>query len=129
MINAVYPNRFNKTEGGILQLRTQIEQSKILQKFQPVILHALQGDYQSANEMRMDLLQVINKPLSDTKPVSSKQTVQSKPQHYSSKRGQINSRQVKLRQHKKKKSRSLETVIILVIVFVFYAFYIFGELI
>ena len=129
MINAVYPNRFNKTEGGILQLRTQIKQSRTLQKFEPVILHALQGDYQSANEMRMDLLQVMDKPLTDTKPVSSKQSVQNKPRHYASKQSQMNSRQVKQRQHKKKKSRSLETVIILIIVFVFYAFYIFGELI
>jgi serine/threonine protein kinase len=128
MINVAYPNRFNKTQGGILQLRTQIEQSKTLQKFEPVILHALQGDYQSANEMRMNLLQVINKPLNETKSAYSKQR-QSKPQHYSSKPSQMNSRQVKQRQHKKKKSKSLETVIILVIVFVFYAFYIFGELI
>ena len=28
MINTVYPNRFNKKEGGILQLRTQIKQSR-----------------------------------------------------------------------------------------------------
>ena len=41
-----------------------------------MILHALQGDYQSANEMRMDLLQVMDKPLTDTKPVSPKQSVQ-----------------------------------------------------
>jgi serine/threonine protein kinase len=129
MINAVYPNRFNKKEGGILQLRTQIRQSRTLAKFESVILHALQGDYQSADEMRMDLLQVINKPLTDTKPASSKQSVQNKPRHYASKQSQMNSRQVKQRQHKKKKSRSLETVIILIVVFVFYAFYIFGELI
>ena len=129
MINAVYPNRFNKKEGGILQLRAQIRQSRTLAKFEPVILHALQGDYQSADEMRMDLLQVMDKPLTDTKPVSPKQSVQNKPRHYASKQSQMNSRQVKQRQHKKKKSRSLETVIILIVVFVFYAFYIFGELI
>ena len=68
MINAVYPNRFNKKEGGILQLRDTIRQkSELLPKFEPVILHALQGDYQSADEMRNDLLQVMDKPLSDTK--------------------------------------------------------------
>ena len=64
----------------------KLNKVELWQKFEPVILHALQGDYQSANEMRMDLLQVMNKPLNDTKPVSPKQSVGSKSRHYSSNR-------------------------------------------
>jgi serine/threonine protein kinase len=129
IINSVYPKRFNKTQGGIVQLRSQISQSKPLQKLESVILRALEGNYQSAGEMRLDLLQAINKPSNHTKPTSSRQTRQSRQSNHSTKPNQTNSRQGKHRQQKGKKSGSFETIIILVIVFVFYAFYIFGELI
>src|SRR3954464_3351657 len=61
MINTAYPKRFNKTTGGIVQLRDHINQNKQLKKFEVVILHALQGHYRSAEEMRNGLLQVITK--------------------------------------------------------------------
>lgn len=132
MMNAAYPKRFNKVQGGIAQLRNQVNQNKLLQKFEPVILRALQGHYHSAGEMRIDLLDLINNASHQTKPASSKQTRQGQrhqQQPNSNKRSQANSRHLKQMQQKRKRSGLLETIVIFVIVMLFYAFYIFGELI
>ena len=68
MINTAYPKRFNKTTGGLAELIDKVKQSPSLQKVEVVIVHALQGDYQSASQMRYDLLQVMSKNQSDIAP-------------------------------------------------------------
>ena len=127
MMNTAYPKQFNKTEGGIVQLRNQINQSKILSKFEPVILRALQGHYQSAGEMRQDLLQHIDQMNVKPKTTSTTRQTGRVRKSQTSANNNLRSNQTKHRQ--KKKARSVETVLILVIVMLFYAFYIFGELI
>lgn len=116
MINTAYPNRFNKTTGGIVQLRDHINQSKQLKKFEVVILHALQGHYHSAEEMRNGLLQVISKDHQDP----GKATRQTRSRHSAN-------RQVK--QKSQKKSGRMETLLIFTIVILLYVFYIYGQLI
>lgn len=127
MINTAYPKRFTKTQGGITQLRQAIHQSPLLVKFEPILVEALQGHYQSASEMRDSLLQLINHKQSQA-TTGSRQTRQSTKVH-SSKTNRSRSQTVGQRQKSRKKGRSLETVIIFVVVMLFYVFYIFGELI
>ena len=61
MMNTAYPKQFNKTTGGLVELVGKVKQSPTLQKVEFVIIHALQGDYQSASQMRNDLLQAMSK--------------------------------------------------------------------
>ena len=51
-----------------MELIDKVKQSTSLQKVEVVIVHALQGDYQSASQMRNDLLQVMSKNQSDMRP-------------------------------------------------------------
>jgi serine/threonine protein kinase len=60
MINTAYPKRFEKTSGGLAQLRSAIQQQPELRKFEKVILKALQGQYSSAMQMRADLLNLMS---------------------------------------------------------------------
>jgi len=116
MINTAYPNRFTKTSGGLVQLRDQIKQSKQLEKVEVVIMHALQGDYLTAVQMRNDLLQVINKDHSDRRPVSRQTRSKNSAKHQVS-------------QRKRKKGGWTETFLLLTIVLLFYVLYIYGQLI
>jgi serine/threonine-protein kinase len=56
MLNTAYPNRFSKKSGGLLQLREAIRQKPELLPFEKVIVKALEGRYQSAKQMRAELL-------------------------------------------------------------------------
>jgi serine/threonine protein kinase len=59
MINTAYPKRFNKTNGGISQLRGAIRQRQELLTLEKVIIKSLQGNYISAKQMRADLLNIM----------------------------------------------------------------------
>jgi serine/threonine-protein kinase len=121
MINVVYPKKFNKTTGGISQLHEQIKNSKLLVKFESVLLNSLQGNYQSALEMRNDLLKIIsNKSIKPQTRRSSASTTPSKRHKTVTRRSGSNN---------KRKSGFLETSLILIIVLFFYVVYILGELI
>jgi serine/threonine protein kinase len=115
-INTAYPNRFSKNTGGIAQLSSMIKQKKSLQKLESVILHALQGDYQSADEMRNDLIKAINKE-KDIHRTSgqTRSTVKSKsvinPKH----------------QKKGKKGGLMETFVIFMMIFFLYVIYIYVQ--
>lgn len=129
MINTAYPKQFAKTTGGIMQLRDQVNQSKELQKFEAVIIHALEGHYQSAEEMRNDLLKYLSH-VSGNRHTSSRQT---------STRSRVNRQKVSVsgqtgvktnasRQVKQKKGSFVETFSLIMVVLLFYMFYIFGQL-
>ncbi|MCM3570790.1 serine/threonine-protein kinase [Neobacillus mesonae] len=60
MINSAYPKRFNKTTGGITQLRGAIRERPELRPYEAVIVKALQGHYTSANQMRAELLNCLS---------------------------------------------------------------------
>lgn len=116
ILNTEYPKRFSKTTGGIDQLRGIIKQKAALHKYEQVILNALQGKYQSAREMRTDILQQINNQstpaASQTGKNKSRQTIQQTRQAY-----------------RKKKGSWLETVLIIMIVSFLYFVYIYGQFI
>src|SRR4051812_18946511 len=82
MINTSYPNRFSKKTGGISQLREAIRQKPELLPFERVLVRSLQGGYQSAKQMRTDLLALVtNQQVSDNapEPSVSKQASFNKP--------------------------------------------------
>lgn len=117
MINTAYPKKFNKNGGGLAQLKMMIKQKKMLEKFEGVILHALQGHYQSAAQMRRDLLISVNK-----EQTVSRSAVQ---------RSRMTKPAGAKRRHQQKGKRGgiMETVIIFLIVVSFYVIYLFGQLI
>jgi serine/threonine protein kinase len=117
MINTAYPKRFNKTTGGITQLRDYMNQSKQLKRFETVILHALQGHYHSAEEMRNGLLQIISTDHQDGQKV----TRQTRRSGHSANRS--------VQQKKPGKGGMIETAVIFTIVILLYVFYIYGKLI
>ncbi|MEH7354768.1 protein kinase family protein [Neobacillus drentensis] len=129
MINTAYPKRFNKTTGGISQLREAVRQKPELIKFEKVIVKALQGYYTTAKQMRADLFNIMvekkipNPPLRSTGAVfhSSSQTQQKKM-----KGNQPISRQAYRR--KKKKSGWMEFLFISVVLGILYAWYTLNNL-
>ena len=120
MINTAYPNRFSKKTGGISQLREAIRQKPELLPFERVLVRSLQGGYQSAKQMRTDLLALVtNQQVPDTapEPSVSKQASFNKP-----KANQYPSRKT---YKKKKKSRGwVETLFILLLMVCLYIMYI-----
>ena len=114
MINTVYPKRFNKNGQGLTQLTSMIKQSKLLEKFEGVILSALKGKYQTAAQMRRDLIAAVNKENPITRTAAHKARTASSP---------------KRQQSKGRKGGFMETFIIFLIVVSFYVIYMFGQLI
>lgn len=116
MINTIYPKRFKKTSGGILQLKEMIRQKSELRKLDGVLLNALQGNYSSAGQMRTDMLNALKHVPHQTQqaPNVTRKTYSTKSRAQHTKR--------------KRKSNTIETLIIAAIIVVLYTMYIFGQL-
>jgi serine/threonine protein kinase len=125
MINTSYPKRFNKTSGGISQLKEAIRFKKELIPLEGVILKALQGHYVSAKEMRMDLLRLaINKDLPDP-PIRSSAARNNDQNNQTGSQSQTRQKYKK----KKKRNRWGETLIILTVIALLYFMYILSQFI
>ncbi|HJV16253.1 MAG TPA: protein kinase family protein [Bacillales bacterium] len=122
MINTAYPKRFNKTSGGILQLKEAIGQKKELILLEKVILKSLQGHYGSAKEMRLDLLSLAVKKNQPTQSVTQNRLTQTKSPPAQKK---LQTRQSYKK--KKKKSGWIETAIIFMVIVLFYIMYILSQ--
>jgi serine/threonine-protein kinase len=127
MINTAYPNRFSKKTGGIVQLRDAIRQKPELVPFERVIVRALEGTYQSAKQMRTDLLALVTKQQASpatAEPSTSKQGTMNKQQvnTIKPKNNQYPSR--KTYKKKKKKTGWIETLFIMALIFCLYMIYI-----
>jgi serine/threonine protein kinase len=131
MINTDYPKRFNKTIGGITQLKDAIRKQKDLLPFEKVILKALQGNYTNALQMRTELMSLTlerqnpgSVQKSTTTAANPKSTIQTQKiiQTGSRPKSRQNYRK------KKKKSRWAETIIITMSIALLYFLYIFQKL-
>lgn len=115
LINTAYPKRFNKSTGGVTQLQEMIRRAKPLQKYEAVIVNALHGKYQSAKEMRFDMIRNLNEPIkhaqSSYRKGSAKQPIQKSRQS----------------QHKRK-GGWLETTLIVMVISILYMIYIYGQI-
>ncbi|MDQ0202141.1 protein kinase domain-containing protein [Neobacillus ginsengisoli] len=125
MINTAYPKRFNKTAGGLSQLREAIKQQPELVPLEKVILKALQGQYVNAKQMRADLLDLmVDKTTQDkSPPLRTKQAESKTPPANNPEKSKAITRQHYRR--KKKKSRWLETMLIAAGIILLYVVYIF----
>lgn len=107
-INSEYPKRFQKTIGGIKQLEQMVKQKRELLPFEKPILKALKGKYQSAHEMRQEILQIIQRD----------HTGQGKCA------GKVKQNPMK----RKKKRKTAETFFIVAIIFLLYFIYLMDQL-
>jgi serine/threonine protein kinase len=131
MINTAYPKRFNKTTGGISQLREAIRRQKDLHPFEKVIVKALQGYYTNALQMRTELMSLtLSRQNSGTAHTFTSTTANPKSTIQTQNKVQTGS-QPKSRQNyrkKKKKSSVAETFIITMSIALLYFLYIFQKL-
>ncbi|MGJ7923185.1 protein kinase domain-containing protein [Neobacillus sp. LXY-4] len=114
IINTVYPKRVNKTNGGLHQLKNLIDQKRELKKIEGILLHALQGTYSSAGQMRREMLNALNQTSQKAQPTKSRAS------HIKGSRSQNTKR--------KKHNGMIETVIITSVILLLYTFYVFGQL-
>ncbi|MBP3039307.1 protein kinase family protein [Bacillaceae bacterium Marseille-Q3522] len=113
IINTAYPKRFKKLSGGINELRMKIRQHSSLHKYETLLLKALQGQYQTAVEMKEAFFASINGD------AGSRQTpATTRAAHKTQKRQTV--------QGKKRRKKGLfETICIIIIVFFLYMAYIY----
>jgi serine/threonine-protein kinase len=105
MINACYPNRFEKRGNGKEQLRTIISSNSYLKTYEKVLLRAIEGQYHAASEMKKDLIQLIHQSSSRKgKRVENKQ------------------------KQSRKKNRWLETAFLVVCVLFAYVLYLYFKI-
>lgn len=116
MVNTVYPKRFNKTAGGLKQLQQMISQKGELKKVEPVLSKALQGGYDSASQMRQEMLSVLNPTpraiAQSNKPLRQQRVIASRTNQ----------------SRKRKKGGVLETIVITAVILFLYSLYIFEQL-
>ncbi len=67
-VNAAYPSRFTRKEGGLAQLRPLIMNNAELRTFSGVLLQALEAKYSSAAEMKDDLIDAAKKKEAKNRP-------------------------------------------------------------
>lgn len=126
MINTAYPSRFNKTSGGISQLKGAIRQRKELSLLEGVILKALQGHYASAKEMRKDLLALAinkNKPEPQIRSSTTKSNGQNMQMGKKANQNQTRQKYKKRR----KKNYWIETMVVLTVICLLYFIYILNQ--
>ncbi|WP_308216642.1 protein kinase domain-containing protein [Pseudalkalibacillus decolorationis] len=119
IINFAYPSRFEKKEGGWEQLKRYIDKERWLRKYSRFLDKAINGQYQSALEMKQDLLSYYSKK---TSPTIHKRT---KSISYHKKPNP----QMRYQKKKVQKRRGyLETILIVLIMFAFYVIYLIGHM-
>lgn len=128
MINTAYPKRFNKTVGGMIQLKEAIRQKPELHPFEKVILKALQGRYTTALQMRSELLEHFNDEPAKNLPKKAPAPAARKQQ---SGMKQTKASPAITRRHYrkiKKKKGWMEFFVITLVLGLLYGFYIFMKL-
>jgi serine/threonine protein kinase len=131
MINTAYPKRFNKTTGGISQLREAIRRQKDLLPYEKVIVKALQGYYTNALQMRTELMSMTLGKQNSGSVHKSTPTTANHTRTIQTQKIVPTGSQPKTRQNyrkKKKKSRWAETFIITMSIVLLYFLYIFQKL-
>jgi serine/threonine protein kinase len=126
IINTFYPKRFNRSTGGITQLREAIRKEKDLIPFEKVLVKSLQGQYVNALQMRADILSMTKVKNNTESDQTQVQRTQKSVQKVVQQGTQPKTRQGYRK--KKKKSRWIETMVIATAIASFYILYIFQKL-
>ncbi|MBY0095463.1 serine/threonine protein kinase [Mesobacillus maritimus] len=119
IVNTSYPRRFNKTTGGLPQIMGMVKQKQELAKYETVINKALSGHYQTAGEMRRDVLSVLQPRKSGASSAQQAQA-KSRVQVHKTRTGKHSSKP-------KKKSHFLETVFLIAAISMMYFFYLYSQ--
>lgn len=119
IVNTAYPKRFNKTTGGLTQLMEMVKQKQELTKYEVVIQNALSGRYQTAGEMRKDILKVLQ-PSKSRSGSAQQAQAKSRVQIHKTRTGKHSSKP-------KKKSHFLETVFLIAAISMIYFFYLYSQ--
>jgi serine/threonine-protein kinase len=124
IINSAYPGRFQKKGEGYKQLNDLIKQKKELHPYRKMLDKALRGQYDSALQMREDLVTVLSKQ-NHSKKKGPNQTATGQQQT-----AQPSTRQARRSQnHSKKKSGGFfETFLLVAIISMLYVLYIYEQL-
>ncbi|RSK25500.1 protein kinase family protein [Bacillus sp. HMF5848] len=131
MMNAAYPNRFDKTDQPRLQLRQKLENSNLLKPYREFIWRALNGQYQSAKEMRQSLLTILSKNSSTRKAQTSSQQTPPNKKRVAATGSRHVTKPSKNKQTRGKTTRKrgfIETLFIAILLLLAYGFYIYSEL-
>lgn len=112
MINVYYPNRFDKNDDGLKQLKQKIEKVPLLKNYQYVLMQALQGKYSNAQMMRKDMIELIS-------------TVTHQPRGRKEKVRLKNKKKLGV---KKKSKGIIETVLFASFLLLAYILYLFGQM-
>ncbi len=129
MINAAFPKRFSKTADGKEQLKNVIRTNTMLRKYEKVLLNALMGRYQSAAEMRTDMiLHLSQKIVQPDQPPTRSNRHQIKKQSKPVSRTRPVSNNKTVPQKQKPKGGLAETVLIVLFVTLAYVLYIYGQI-
>lgn len=129
IINTAYPKRFNKTTGGLNQLIKMVNEKPELSKYKNVILFALQGQFNTATEMRNYLLNTVgSSSRPNTQTNVNAQTNRSNGTINNQTRQAQNSKSRIVKKKQKKKQGVMETLAIIFFVTLMYAFYILEKL-
>ncbi|MGA4722392.1 serine/threonine protein kinase [Fictibacillus nanhaiensis] len=113
MVNLAYPSRFTKNGDPDKQFQSKITGSPMLKPYAPILQKAWNGKYRSAEEMRNELVLLLNANDKARSPQTQRNSTQ-KPA----------SRQA---QKKKKSNFIVETFLVFTFVFVVYFFYMLGQ--
>ena len=120
-INAYYPVRFSKNGDGSKQLVEMIKQKKELVPYRMLLQKALSGTYRSAEEMRNDLVGILQNQKKQPEPQSPSPSPQKTPvtrsRKHTKKRGKVH----------RKKGGLIETMLLVSIVCFLYVLYIYGQ--
>ncbi|REJ31329.1 MAG: serine/threonine protein kinase [Caldibacillus debilis] len=109
IINAYYPERFPKREGGLGQLKKAIRDKEGLRRYESPLIRALTGQYAAAGEMKRDLYALYGQ---ERRPGERRRSQGANP----AKTGDG------------KKGRMWETVIVVLLILGVYALYIFQQI-
>lgn len=118
IINTSYPKRFEKNTGGIGELKKKIKEKQALLRYESVLMSALEGKYDSAQEMRQALLRTLNEE-------QKKESVKPK----SKSRQQRTGRAAAAKQPPKGKGGFFETAMLVLIISFLYFIYLYGQLV
>lgn len=116
MVNLAFPSRFEKKKDGRQQLKEVIRSSPLLTNYQSILLKGLYGKYQSAEEMRNDLVSSLNN--------KGRSKVSAPSQTTSGASGRSAHKKVI---KKKKRAMMFETVLLGSFLFIVYLFYLISQ--
>jgi serine/threonine protein kinase, bacterial len=116
MVNLAYPSRFTKKSDPDKQMQEVIKGSPMLKPYSYILEKAWNGKYKYAEEMRNELVLLLNDKDKRSRPQNRKPAVQKSAVQ-----------KTRVAQKKKQKSFFAETFLVFTFVFIVYLFYMLGQ--